>query len=95
MTKQIEVGKTYKLVDASKDPMLLDVIETGFIKFPDDGLVTVSSLGISATGVPVGYSFTKGLTSPHPIWLLEGKGIIAISQESLDLGCFEEVTDAS
>ena len=95
MSKQIEVGKTYKLIDASKDPMLADVIDTGFIKFPDDGLVKISSLDKSGKGVLVGYSLTEGLTSPDPVWFIEDKGIIAISQESLDLGCFEEVADAS
>jgi len=95
MSNAIEVGKTYKLLDASKDPCLQEVIDEGYITFPDDGLVTISSVEIHGyTQKSIGYSLTEGLTSSDLSWLIEGKGIVAISQESLNLGAFEEVTDA-
>lgn len=94
MSNTIEVGKTYKLIDASKDVHLQQVIDEGYITFPADGLVTISSLDIgSLTGCVVGYSKTEGLTSSDPSWAIDDKGIIAIAQDSLDAGCFEEVVD--
>lgn len=94
MSKLIEAGKTYKLVDASKDHCLQEVIEEGYLKFPEDGLVTIDSVETHAfTQKLIGYSLTKGLTSPDPSWILADKGIVAISQESLDLGAFEEVVN--
>ncbi len=94
MSKTIEVGKTYKLVDARKDPCLQEVIDEGYITFPEDGIITVNSVEIHEfTQKPIGYSLTAGLISSDPSWLIANKGIVAISQDSLDSGCFEEVTD--
>ena len=92
MSNTIQAGKTYKLVDASKDPCLQQVIDEGYITFPDDGLVTVNSLEIHPwSGVLVGYSKTEGIKTADNSW--DDKGIIAISQDSLDAGCFEEVVN--
>lgn len=92
MSNQIQVGKTYKLVDASKDPQLQEVIDEGYITFPDDGLVAITSTEVHPySGVLVGFSKTEGLLSTDPTW--DEKGIIAIAQTSLDLGVFEEVVD--
>ena len=92
MSKQIEVGKHYKLVDASKDAMLQEVLSEGYITYPADGIVTISSISRHIfTGDLVGYSHTLGLKSSDDSW--GAAGIIAIAQAGLDAGAFEEVTD--
>ena len=94
MSNIIEAGKTYKLVDASRDSGLQTILVEGYITFPDDKLVTISSVSVHPfTGMLVGYSKTAGLTSSDPSW--GDEGIIAIVQASLDAGAFEEVADAS
>lgn len=89
-------GVTYQLVDASKDPDLELVINEGYLTYPDDGLVLVDLVEDHCYAHQlIGYSHTEGLTSTDLAFTLAGKGIIAVSQASLDLGAIVEVADAS
>lgn len=89
----IQVGKSYKLVDASKDPMLKVALAEEWVVLPDDGIVTVHSLEKAwVTGEPMGCSHTDGCGGSDNPAQVAGDFLV-IQQTSLDSGAFEEVTD--
>ncbi len=93
MSNQIQVGKTYKLVDASKDPMMADAIEAGWVVLPADGVITVSSLEKGwVTGELMGASHTKGCGGTANEAAVK-EDFLVIQQSGLDSGAFEEVAD--
>lgn len=93
MSNKIEVGKTYRLVDASKDPMLAEALDKGWITLPVDGIVTIHSIEASqATGEAMGCSHTKGMAA-EPWAMADVAGdYLAVQQSGVDNGAFEEVT---
>lgn len=89
MSNKIEVGKTYRLVDASKDIQLHNALRDNIITLPADGIFTVNELGKgSYDGQLVGYSLTAGAQG---YYTGELGGSLVIQQNSLDLGAFELV----
>lgn len=89
MSKLIEVGKTYKLVDASKCEHLQQVLGNGELTLPSDGVFTVSSINNAGNGCSV----TKGVTWRGSSSTERGNTVMCIAQISLDAGAFEEVTN--
>ena len=83
MTKQFQVGKAYKLVDASKDLALTSVLATKELQFPENNTFTCSIVDVDGDA----WTDTKGV-----LW--EGKhtrDVMCASIESLNAGAFEEV----
>ena len=90
MSKAIEVGDVYKLIDASLCPMLTSALADGYMTFPDDGVIAVSAVTERRNGDTAGHSLTEGFISKDKSW--GAKGAVAIAQSSLDLGAFELIT---
>lgn len=91
MGNKLEVGKTYQLVDASKDWMLEQALDLGFMRLPKDGIVTVHSIEEANDGQAMGCSHTPGCYSRlHAD--VEGD-FLAIQQDGLDKGAFVEVEE--
>lgn len=87
---KLAVGQTYKLVDASKDCMLNEAITEGYAILPEDGIITVHSLGEGcADGQVTGYSHTEGVGGSEE----QDGDYMVIQQDSVDRGAFELVEE--
>lgn len=90
MTKQFQVGKQYKLVDASKCPALAEVIGNGQLQLPEGGIFTCHNLDSDGDCL----SHTEGvLWEGHTGSDTFGKDILCAALGSFNAGAFEEVAD--
>ena len=91
MSNPIEVGKIYKLLDASKDPMLTQALALGWVVLPADGIITVHSTEKAfVTGETMGCSHTEGCGGNGNAGGVSGDYLV-IQQSGLDNGAFEEL----
>ena len=90
----LRIGKTYKLVDSSKDFMLHHAINEELITLPEDGIVTVHSIEVGqVTGEAMGCSHTEGVSGRRCAQADVAGDVLVLQQTSLDTGAFIEVVE--